>query len=254
MRAFKKPVSVLLAVIMAFSAVSISAAADETEISAGEPAVTEERDPFIPKPEDCWVGLDRYEAVKGESVNITAFGSYIDTFTQGVLVTPVEGDVRMIPVKWTAKQVDSDRDVGSGEWTNEATVETATVDTLLLIFTTIDAIVTVRVEVEFVIQQYENGSWNTTGTFTDSNIFYAATSAEYFKFVSYNPWIGSIGSPDIDWANWRSVIAFIKSIDWAGGRFSIAYVARAVNIFFNTHFTSGSSFFEIIRATLEIFS
>ena len=246
MRALKKTVSVLLAIIMALSAVSISVAAEETEISAGEPAVTEEREPYIGIKEDCRIDLDYTDrVVKGDTVKMTAIGSYIDGYSETEII-PVDGDVRIIPMKWTARRVDTGEIVDSGEWPSELTIKTKSIETAGMTIDRGAAPVDVEVEVEFLRQKYENGSWEDLDSFTLSKAFTVSSEPTAFQMILINliNLLLSIPIPIL-------VISF--PFDFFGG-FGPSAVSRLINIIIVSRPSSRYSTEEIIRAILEIFS
>lgn len=133
---------------------------------------TAKRDAFTGKKEDCRVDLIYEGSVtKGAKIKVTAVGSYIDAATSNADTTPIEGDVRFIPMKWYAKQADTGIIVANGEWTSSLTVKSDVVDTSSVTVEKGKGPVDVRVEVEFVQQQYVNGSWKTISKYVDSNTF-----------------------------------------------------------------------------------
>ncbi|MBR3439788.1 MAG: hypothetical protein IKH13_09835 [Clostridia bacterium] len=213
MKILKKSTAVLLALLIAFSAMSVAAAAED-----GAPA--EGREPFIAKEADCRIDLEYKDYVfRSEKVKMTAVGSYIDiTETEAA---PVEGDVRLVPVKWTAKQ--DDTVIDNGDWTELRTEQTTVVNTEKVKINDGSDSVEVVVEVEFAKQEYKDGKWETIGEYTGSNkiVVKAETTTSFFSRL-----IAVLLNP-------------LRSLDWMGGRFGPGVVSKAINDFIEEHWHRG---------------
>lgn len=218
MKKMRKPTAFLLALIIAFSAMAVTAAADG-------------REPFTGREADCRIDFKAASVTVGEMVEMTAVGSYIDLFESDTV--PVEGDIRLVPVKWTAKRADNGKVIDSGEWTDSRTVESGRIETADVELERGADPVAIVVEVVFAKQEYKDGEWETTGEYTGSNTIEVRTNS-------------------------RNALAFLSTIlkflFTTSGRFGLAYVARAINVFIRTRVTSGNLFSEIIRAIAELFS
>ena len=193
----RKPTAFLLALIIAFSAMAVTAAADG-------------REPFTGREADCRIDFAAASVTVGETVEMMAVGSSIDLFESDTV--PVEGDTRLIPVKWTAKRADNDKVIDSGEWTNSRTAESDRIETADVELERGTDPVAIVVEVVFAKQEYKDGEWETTGEYTKTATFeseplpmalqmiwadliFPITLYKYFFDVYYDTLIRDLFSP-----------------------------------------------------------
>ena len=205
MKIMSKPTALLLVLIIAFSAMGITAVAE------GGLAV-EEREPFFCKKEDCIVELETDRINRGDSVRMTAKGCYIDIFETDT--APVEGDIRFIPVKWRARLIENDKIIDSGEWTELQTSQTDIVKTGNVFFINDKESVDVGVEVDFIRQEYKNGKWETVGGHSDSNRFTLKLITENMQ-NAMNKLRMIIIMPVLPFFEFVDFISFLRLINWS---------------------------------------
>ncbi|MBR3439789.1 MAG: hypothetical protein IKH13_09840 [Clostridia bacterium] len=262
-----KCIAVILAVLMLTGMFYCACAAAETEIpdsaAAGgtvdypcdeteaEPPA-ESREPFFCKEEDCIVWFDSIYITKGESVKMTAAGCGIDISEPDI--APVEGDIRFIPVKWRATQIDFGKTIDSGEWTEQKTVQREIVKTGKVVFETLEGLVDIRVEVDFIRQEYKNGTWETVGELTDSSRFTVETTSEatrnYLDELRRRAELLRLLIL-LPFERFKDFVVFLTHVDWSSVDWSRVFSLETVQSEIARFIRSVRTFIQFLRIVFE---